>query len=61
MSKKCFIRTSDKATAEQLRTYLNEVQQDGNSKYWVFINDSTMKFSENIDQSKITYTDKLCI
>lgn len=61
MSKKCFIRTSDKATAEQLRTYLNEVQQDKNSKYWVFINDLTMKFSENIDQSKITYTDKLCI
>ena len=61
MSKKCFIRTSDKDTAEQLRYYLNEVQQDKNSKYWVFVNDSTMKFSDNIDQSKITYTDKLCI
>lgn len=54
-----FIRTSDIETAERLRKIYNEVSQDG--KYFVFVNDVTMKFSNDIDQSKISYTNKLCV
>ena len=59
MSKQHFIKTSDPETAELLRKTFNEVEQNG--KYFIFVNDTTMRFSSEVDQSKIMYTNKLCI
>ena len=60
MNKAHFIRTSDEDTANKLAKIYNQVgNYDGH--FWTFVNDVTMKFSNDIDQSKVTYTNKLCI
>lgn len=59
-----FIRTSDIST---YKTLLKEgfqlIDQTGN--YYTFLNpvlnDGNVKFSENVDTSKIQYSDILCI
>lgn len=56
---KHFVCTSDAETAKQLEKELHLVQQSG--KYWVFVNDVTMNFSERVDQKQLMYTNKLCI
>lgn len=57
--KENFIRTSDEETKKQLEYMFHLVGYDG--KYWTFVNDPTIKFSKNIDNLKINYTNKLCI
>jgi hypothetical protein len=57
--KENFIRTSDEETKKQLEYMFHLVNYDG--KYWTFINDPTIKFSKNVDNLKINYTNKLCI
>ena len=59
MNKMNFVRTSDEQTKKELEKYLNFVSYDG--KYWTFVNDCTVNFSKGVDQSKLTYTNKLCI
>lgn len=59
MNKMNFVRTSDEQTKKELEKYLNFVSYDG--KYWTFVNDPTVNFSKGADQSKLTYTNKLCI
>ena len=54
-----FVRTSDPATAESLRGILHEIPMEG--KDYVFVNDPTIRFDNRIDNSKITYTNKMCI
>ena len=54
-----FVRTSDEQTKKELEKYLNFVSYDG--KYWTFVNDPTINFSKGADQSKLAYTNKLCI
>ena len=54
-----FVRTSDEQTKKELEKYLNFVSYDG--KYWTFVNDPTVNFSKGADQSKLNYTNKLCI
>lgn len=49
-----FIRTTDSETAEKLRALgYTEIQQTGNG--YVFLND-TVKFSRDVDKSKIVFT-----
>lgn len=57
--KENFIRTSDEETKKQLEYMFCLVGYDG--KYWTFFNDPTIKFSKNVDNLKINYTNKLCI
>lgn len=59
MNKMNFVRTSDEQTKKELEKYLNFVSYDG--KYWTFVNDPTVNFSKGADQSKLKYTNKLCI
>lgn len=58
-NEKHFIRTSDYDTAKKLREEgFQEIGKSGN--LYVFINDwSKQKFSENIDEKKIAYTNKM--
>ena len=58
MPKKNFIITHDLKVAEQLRKILNEVVSN-NTNIFTFVNDTTVKFSNDIDMSKIRYSDKL--
>lgn len=55
-----FIKTTDKDTADKLKKngfkILNE--QDNN---YIFLNCNKIKFSSDIDKSKIWYSDILCI
>ena len=60
MNKMNFIKTSDEETANMLRKFLHEVSME-NNKYYVFVNDSTMKFDNKIDNNKVIYTNKMCI
>ena len=55
-----FIKTSDEETANMLRKFLHEVSME-NNKYYVFVNDSTMKFDNKIDNNTVIYTNKMCI
>ncbi len=55
-----FIKTLDKETSEQLtKLGFQKIADNGGND--VFINNSTLKFSDKIDISKITYTNILCI
>lgn len=55
-----FIKTSDTETASHLRSAgFRELEKEG--KYFVFANVNTLTFSDKIDQSKISYSNKLCI
>lgn len=55
-----FIKTLDKKTSEQLtKIGFQKISDNGGND--VFINNSTLKFSDEIDISKITYTNILCV
>lgn len=58
MPKKNFIITHDSKVAERLREILNEVVSS-NTDIFTFVNDTTVKFSNDIDMSKIRYSNKL--
>lgn len=55
-----FIKTFDKETAEKLQN-LGFQKITSNSENDVFVNNNTLKFSDEIDISKIKYTNILCI
>lgn len=58
--KRNFIKTSDKSTAEILID-LGFQQIDFSSGIYTFLNNSKMQFSENIDKSKIQYSNMLSV
>ena len=58
--KQNFIKTSDESTAETLRE-LNYQQVDFSNGIYTFLNTDKIKFSENIDKSKIQYSNMLCV
>lgn len=59
MPNKQFLITYDVNVAEQLRRLgLNEIISI-NTDIFTFVNDSTMTFSNDIDMSKIHYSNKL--
>ena len=58
--KQNFIKTSDKSTAETLKN-LNYQQVDYSSGIYTFLNTDKMQFSDDIDKSKIQYSNNLCI
>ena len=55
-----FIKTSDKSTAETLKN-LNYQQVDFSNGIYTFLNTDKMQFSDDIDKSKIQYSNNLCI
>ena len=58
--KQNFIKTSDEITAETLKK-LNFQQVDFSSGIYTFLNTGKMQFSDDIDKSKIQYSNNLCI
>lgn len=58
--KQNFIKTADEATAETLKK-LNYQQVDFSNGIYTFLNSDTMNFSEEIDKSKIQYSNMLCV
>ena len=58
--KQNFIKTSDKSTAETLKN-LNYQQVDFSNGIYTFLNADKMQFSDDIDKSKIQYSNNLCI
>ena len=58
--KQNFIKTSDKSTAEALKN-LNYQQVDFSNGIYTFLNTDKINFSENIDKSKIQYSNMLCV
>lgn len=58
--KQNFIKTSDVSTAEMLQK-LGFQQIDKQGSIYTFLNTNTLQFSEDIDKSKIQYSDNLCI
>ena len=58
--KQNFIKTSDKSTAETLKN-LNYQQVDYSNGIYTFLNTDKMQFSDDIDKSKIQYSNNLCI
>ena len=58
--KQNFIKTADKSTAEILKN-LNYQQVDFSNGIYTFLNTDKIKFSENIDKSKIQYSNMLCV
>ena len=55
-----FIKTLDNTTADKLSKLGFQKVSDSGGTY-LFINNNTLKFSDEIDVSKITYTNILCI
>ena len=55
---KYFIVTKDPDVANQLSKFYNQIESPSTDIFF-FVNDSTVKFAENIDASKISFTDKL--
>lgn len=55
-----FIRTQDIKVSEVLKS-LGFKMIDCNNGFYTFINDNTLKFSNDIDTSKIHYTNMLCL
>ena len=53
--KQNFIKTADKSTAETLKN-LNYQQVDFSNGIYTFLNTDKINFSENIDKSKIQYS-----
>lgn len=55
-----FIRTQDKKVADILKESGLKVidEKDG---FFTFINDQSLKFSNDVDTSKIHYTNMLCV
>ena len=58
--KQNFIKTSDKSTADILLK-LGFQQVDFSSGIYTFLNTDKINFSENIDKSKIQYSNMLCV
>ena len=58
--KQNFINTSDESTAETLRE-LKYQQVDFSNGIYTFLNTDKINFSENIDKSKIQYSNMLCV
>ena len=58
--KQNFIKTSDKHTADILLN-LGFQQVDFSSGIYTFLNTDKINFSENIDKSKIQYSNMLCV
>ena len=58
--KQNFIRVKDKDTIETLIN-LGFKQVDEQNNVVTFINDTNLKFSNEIDTSKLQYTNMLCI
>lgn len=58
--KQNFIKTSDKSTAKTLKN-LNYQQVDFSNGIYTFLNSDKINFSENIDKSKIQYSNMLCV
>ena len=58
--KQNFIKTSDESTAETLKN-LNYQQVNFSSGIYTFLNTDKINFSENIDKSKIQYSNMLCV
>lgn len=58
--KQNFIKTADKSTAETLKN-LNYQQVDYSNGIYTFLNTDKMQFSDDIDKSKIQYSNMLCI
>ena len=58
--KQNFIKTSDESTAETL-IELNYQQVDFSNGIYTFLNTDKMQFSDDIDKSKIQYSNNLCI
>ena len=58
--KQNFIKTSDKPTADILLN-LGFQQVDFLSGIYTFLNTDKMQFSDDIDKSKIQYSNNLCI
>ena len=58
--KQNFIKTADKSTAETLKN-LNYQQVDFSNGIYTFLNTDKMQFSDDIDKSKIQYSNNLCI
>ena len=58
--KQNFIKTSDESTAETLKN-LNYQQVDFSNGIYTFLNTDKINFSENIDKSKIQYSNMLCV
>lgn len=60
MNDNFFLQTSDEETAEILRKEgLEELEKNG--KFFVFVNNKKIKFSNNVDKTKVLYTNKLCV
>ena len=55
-----FIRTQDQKVAEILKDQGYHLVDDKNG-FFTFVNDNTLKFSEDVDASKVQYTNMLCI
>ncbi len=58
--KQNFIRSSDKETIDTLKN-LGFKQIDEQNDVVTFINDKNLKFSNEVDTSKLQYTNMLCI
>lgn len=61
MPKQNFIKTSDIPTAELLKNCGYQEINSGVDEIFMFINDTTLKFSNEIDISKIQYSNKLFV
>lgn len=55
-----FIRTQDVKVSDILKTLGFKMIDDKNG-FYTFINDKSLKFSNDIDTSKIHYTNMLCL
>lgn len=55
-----FIRTQDSKICNILQKIGFKLIDDKNG-FYTFINDNTLKFSEDVDTSKIHYTNMLCL
>lgn len=58
--KQNFIKTSDKSTAEVLID-LGFQQIDFSNGIYTFLNNNQMKFSDDVDKSKIQYSNMLSV
>lgn len=58
VNKKNFIFTSDEETRDNLlKSGFSEIKSGGS--FFVFVNNSTLKFDDSIDISKVGFTNKL--
>ena len=55
-----FIRTQDQKVAEVLKESGLKVIDESNG-FFTFVNDQALKFSDDVDTSKIHYTNMLCL